>query len=501
MGGAAQRSARSLVEAGGAFYLSRGPCFAAGAPREGARRASYNARMSTPGPEHAATAAAPIAAAERTHAERRAALLERFRAVRRATEALAAPLSEEDCVVQSMPDASPVKWHLAHTTWFYETFVLLPGEAGAEPYQLYHPRYGFLFNSYYETVGARVERPRRGLQTRPSAAEVRAYRAHVDAAVERWLGAELPEVPGRAGSDAPAARLLDVLELGLNHEEQHQELILTDVLHLFSCNPLEPAYAAVEPSHAREPLAPARFVPYPGGVHVIGHSGGDFAFDNEGPAHEVLLRPFELATRPVTCGEYLEFVEGGGYEEPGWWLSDGWELVRTQALRAPLYWRREPRGWTIFSLHGRRPLDPGEPVAHVSFYEADAYARFRGARLPDEAEWEVAARALGPDGAQARPSPSAALRPLPPAAGPDDAPVGLFGGVWEWTRSPYVAYPGFRPAPGALGEYNGKFMCNQMVLRGGSCVTPPGHVRATYRNFFPPAARWQFSGLRLARDA
>ncbi len=388
-------------------------------------------------------------------------------------------------MVQSMPEASPVKWHLAHTSWFFETFVLAPGAAD---YRSFHPRFGFLFNSYYETVGERVERPRRGLQTRPTLAEVRAYRAHVDRAAERWLAA-----PG--AGERP--ELLDVLELGLNHEEQHQALLLTDVKHLFSCNALEPAYAPAAAPGPSGPAAPLRYVLFEGGLRGIGHGGPGFAFDNEGPRHQVHLQPFELASRATTAGEYLEFVEAGGYGEPRWWLSDGWDFVRAQALEAPLYWRRERAGWSVFTLHGRQPLALDEPVTHVSFYEAEAYARFRGARLPRETEWEVAAADAPPEGPLL--DPGAPLHPRAQVAG-QAAPAGLIGGVWEWTQSPYVAYPGFRPAGGALGEYNGKFMCNQLVLRGGSCVTPRGHVRATYRNFFPPGTRWQFSGVRLARD-
>lgn len=417
--------------------------------------------------------------------DRRTSLAGRFERVRAATEALCAPLSPEDAVVQSMPDASPAKWHLAHTTWFFETFVLDAARPERAPF---HARYSYLFNSYYEHVGARHARPSRGLLTRPALEEVRAYRRAIDQEMLAWLSA------------APRARdteLLDVLELGLAHEEQHQELLATDVKHLFSCNPLEPAWrsASAAPASRAEPLAWTRFA---AGLRTLGQRGPGFAFDNEGPAHEVHVAAFELASRPVTCGEFLEFVEGGGYADPRWWLSDGWAWVREHSIAAPAYWRRDGTQWSLFTLAGRRALDPAEPLAHVSYYEADAFARFASARLPREAEWEVAARDLAPEGHFAD---SLTLHPRPTRARSDGAPAALFGDVWEWTQSPYVAYPGYRAAEGALGEYNGKFMANQMVLRGGSCATPPGHMRATYRNFFPPTARWQFSGLRLARDA
>jgi len=418
--------------------------------------------------------------------DRRAELAERFEHVRTATAVLCAPLSPEDAVVQSMPDASPAKWHLAHTTWFFETFVLAGARPGRAPF---HPGYSYLFNSYYENVGARHARPERGLLTRPSLDEVRAYRAAVERELADWLHAA-----PREGD----ARLLDVLELGLAHEEQHQELLVTDVKHLLSRNPLDPVYLAARAptAGAAAPLAWTRFA---AGVRTLGHTGDGFAFDNEGPAHEVHVAAFELASRPVTCGEYLEFVEAGGYRDPRWWLSDGWQWVGASGVEAPGYWRREEDGtWSLFTLAGRRALCEHEPLAHVSSYEADAYARFREARLPREAEWELAAREQPPEGHFAD---SGALHPRATPEREDGTPAALFGDVWEWTQSPYVAYPGYRPAAGALGEYNGKFMANQMVLRGGSCATPPGHVRATYRNFFPPTARWQFSGLRLARDA
>jgi ergothioneine biosynthesis protein EgtB len=404
--------------------------------------------------------------------------------VRAATEALCAPLSPEDMAVQSMPDASPAKWHLAHTTWFFETFLLSDPALG--DYQPFHPSFVYLFNSYYEAVGPRHPRPRRGLLTRPSAADVFRYRAHVDAAVAQRV----------ARLDAIAsARLQPVLELGLNHEQQHQELLLTDIKHAFAQNPLRPAYHDLPA--ARPASVPAlRWVDFDAGLRRIGHAGDGFAFDNEGPRHRAFLEAFALAARPVTCGEYLEFMAAGGYERPQWWLSDGWRARQENGWTAPLYWEREESSWTIFTLGGTRPINPSEPVCHVSYYEADAYARWAGARLPTEAEWETACAELAPDGNLQE---SGRLHPAP--AGSYDRPLAqAFGDVWEWTQSPYVPYPGYCPTAGALGEYNGKFMCNQMVLRGGSCVTPCSHIRPTYRNFFPPEARWQFTGLRLARS-
>jgi ergothioneine biosynthesis protein EgtB len=403
----------------------------------------------------------------------------RYRAVRARTEALSAPLSPEDMVVQSMPDASPAKWHLAHTTWFFETFLLAPRE---RRFAAFHPRYGYLFNSYYDAVGARHPRPERGLLTRPPLSEVRAYRRQVD---ERVLAL------AAGGLDAEGAA---VLELGLNHEQQHQELLLTDVKHAFSENPLRPAYAPPLPLSPR-PAPPLAWVEHEGGLREIGHAGPGFAFDHEGPRHREWLEPFALAARAVTCGEYLAFIEDGGYQRPELWLADGHAAVARHGWEAPLYWERDGERWTVFTLRGPRALDPEEPVAHVSFYEADAYARWAGARLPTEAEWEVVAEGSEEDGAFADGG-----RLHPEVAG-EGRPAQLLGDVWEWTRSAYAPYPGYRPAAGALGEYNGKFMVNQLVLRGGSCVTPAGHVRSTYRNFFYPEARWQFAGVRLCREA
>jgi ergothioneine biosynthesis protein EgtB len=410
-----------------------------------------------------------------------ATLRERFSLVRRATVALRAHLAIEDHVAQSMPDASPLSWHLAHTTWFFETFVLVPWSPG------YRPRdatYGFLFNSYYEAEGERNARARRGTITRPTVAEILRYREHVDAGVLRLLeGVSEPEVLAR-------------VELGIAHEEQHQELMLTDLQHLFSLHPDRPAYrpasAPGEPRRAER----LRWIAFEGGLESFGHDGTGFAFDNEGPRHTAFVAPFELASRPVTCGEFLEFLEGGGYSRPEPWLSDGWDAVRREGWSAPLYWRHDGERWKVFTLRGERALDPAEPVTHVSYFEADAYARWAGARLPDEREWELAAREAEVDGNFVE---DGALHPRP--SPPERGLSAMFGDVWEWTASSYSPYPGYRPASGALGEYNGKFMCNQLVLRGGSCASPRAHLRSTYRNFFPPGARWQFSGLRLARDA
>jgi len=419
------------------------------------------------------------------------ALARRYAAVRAQTLALAAPLSEADCQAQSMPDASPVKWHLAHVTWFFETFVLGAFEPGFRPH---HAAYRVLFNSYYNGVGEQHPRPQRGLLTRPSLAEVKAWRAAVDERVLALLDRTHP------------AALAELVELGLQHEQQHQELLLTDVLHLFSCNPLAPAYRAEAVAIDTGPAAALEWVTFDGGPADIGHDGRGFAFDNEGPRHRQWLAPHALASRPVAQGEWTDFIADGGYGDPRWWLSAGWNWVRETGARAPLYWRGDGAGWTHFTLQGLRPIEPAAPVVHLSLYEADAYTRWRGAqdglplRLPTEAEWEHAA---APRAAEALAAghfvETGALRPRSSKAGADGL-LQLFGDVWEWTASAYLPYPGFRADPGAVGEYNGKFMMNQMVLRGGSCASPREHLRASYRNFFPPDARWQFSGLRLARD-
>ncbi len=402
--------------------------------------------------------------------------------VRRGTESLARPLSPEDQLVQSMPDASPVKWHLAHTSWFFETFVLA-GLAGERS-----PRadYALLFNSYYDGVGPRIARDRRGVVSRPSLEEVRHYRREID---ER-MAARL------ASGRLPADRI-GLVELGLAHEEQHQELILTDVKHALHANPLLPGYrepAAAEVGAAAAP--PLEWACFDEQIAWIGCAAGKgFSFDNERPRHRALVPAFQIAARLVTAGEYLGFMADGGYQRPELWLSDGWAAMRASGWRAPLYWHEREGAWQVYTLRGTRPIDRDAPVCHVSHYEADAFARWARARLPTEFEWEVAAAHRAVDGALAD---SDALHPQP-APGPAGL-VQMFGDCWEWTQSAYGPYPGFQPEAGAVGEYNGKFMSGQMVLRGGSCATPAGHVRSTYRNFFPPAARWQFSGLRLARD-
>ena len=410
-------------------------------------------------------------------------LADLYQKVRAATERLAAPLSPEDCTAQSMADASPVTWHLGHVNWFFETFLLERHAPGYEPPA---PSYRVIFNSYYQDVGPQYPRPRRGLLTRPRFDQVMDYRRHVDGQVTELLD-----------SDRLGAAEAAIVELGLHHEQQHQELILTDVKHLFAQNPLGPSYRSDLPASPTTPPPALRWQHFDTAIRSMGYRGEGFHFDNEAPRHDVLVPGFEIATRPVTCGEYLEFMGDAGYERPELWLSDGWDAVRAEGWRAPSYWERHGAGdWHCSSLEGVRPVDLDAPVAHVSYFEADAYARWAGSRLPSEQEWETAARGQIPRGNFAE---SEFLRPV--TARVNGVPFAqLFGDVWEWTRSPYGPYPGYRPPPGALGEYNGKFMCNQFVLRGGSCATPRLHIRATYRNFFPPAARWQFSGIRLARD-
>ena len=381
-----------------------------------------------------------------------------FRTVRAETERRAAPLGPEDQTVQSMPDASPAKWHRAHSSWFFEQFLLVPHLPG---YKIFDEQFGYLFNSYYVAAGPRHARPNRGLITRPTTEEITAYRLHVDEAVERLL------------ATAPAARLpelLKILEIGMHHEQQHQELLFTDILHAFSCNPLAPAYDEAWQAPQVAPSTPPS-AELPGGIHRIGFSGSGYCFDNETPAHRVFIQPAQISRSLVSNAQWLEFMEDGGYRTSSLWLSDGWNAVEAEQWEAPGYWRKADGAWLSVTLGGLRPVDPNAPVTHVSYYEADAFARWAGKHLPTEAEWETAARANLLDDA--------------------------FGAVWQWTRSAYLPYPGYRAAPGALGEYNGKFMINQMVLRGSSHATPAGHSRASYRNFFYPSARWQFSGVRL----
>jgi ergothioneine biosynthesis protein EgtB len=418
----------------------------------------------------------------------RSAKRERFAAVRTQSESLAANLTPEDQAIQSMPDVSPTKWHLAHTSWFFETFLLGPLDPS---YRVFDPAFAYLFNSYYEAAGPRHPRPERGLLSRPTVDAVGAYRDHVTTGMLRLID---------AAGDAVWREAAPLIELGLHHEQQHQELILMDIKHVFSVNPLLPAYQARRLHALASAAPPARWVEFAGGLHEIGHAGPGFAFDNEGPRHKVWLDPFRLATHPVSCGEYCDFIDDGGYSRPEFWLSDGWATVQQQGWQAPLYWFAEDGEWRLFTLSGERPIEPAEPVCHVSFYEADAFARWAKKRLPTEAEWEVAADDLPlsgnfADGGHFHPCPD----PTPEKREPGLRQ--MIGDVWEWTASPYTPYPRFRPVAGAIGEYNGKFMSNQMVLRGGAAVTPADHMRVTYRNFFPPASRWAFSGLRLAEDA
>jgi ergothioneine biosynthesis protein EgtB len=424
------------------------------------------------------------------------ALRETYDAVRKATIALAKPLSEADCTVQSMPDASPVKWHLAHTTWFFETFVLMPHLAGYHPF---NPAYKVLFNSYYHSVGARHPRAERGLITRPGLQEVLAYRGHVDVAMA-WLMSS--DVLPQNTTASVQAEINALIELGCNHEQQHQELILTDVKHMLSLNPLKPAFQKQWPLTTIQACKPM-WIDVAEGLYEIGHDiehgGSVFAFDNESPRHRVWLDAFQIASQPVTHGDFIAFIDDGGYRRSDLWLSAGWDALTAGGWQAPMYWEQRDGAWLVFTLHGEVPVEPHAPVCHVSFYEAEAYARWAGARLPTEAEWEVSSRPATLNGNFLE---SGALHPLAlREVSSDNILAQAFGDVWEWTRSDYAPYPHFQAAVGALGEYNGKFMSGQYVLRGGSCATPASHIRATYRNFFAPQTRWQFSGLRLARDA
>jgi len=407
-----------------------------------------------------------------------------YSTIRHATETLCEPLAIEDYVIQSMPDASPVKWHLAHTSWFFETFILTRYVATYRPF---HPEFNFLFNSYYESVGPRWSRPARGLLSRPTVEEIYRYRAYVDTYM-----ADL--VASTRASDLAA--LASVMLLGLHHEQQHQELIVTDLKHALAANPLHPVYREALPEQGALPRS--AWIPFPEGMVLLGHDGKGFGFDNEFPRHRVFAPSFRLFSRLVTNAEYQAFIDDGGYQRPELWLSDGWAARKSMEWAAPLYWEQQDQQWFIFTLAGLRELEPDEPVCHLSYYEADAFARWAEARLPTEAEWEIAAATVPIAGHfldEGRFHPAATV-----AAGDCGPLFQMYGDVWQWTASPYLGYPGYQPLTGALGEYNGKFMCNQLVLRGASCATPQTHARPSYRNFFPPDARWQFSGLRLAQD-
>jgi ergothioneine biosynthesis protein EgtB len=420
-------------------------------------------------------------------------LVERYQQVRCFTEQLCEPLITEDYVIQSMPDVSPTKWHIAHVSWFFETFLL----TWADPeYPSYHPQFAYLFNSYYNAVGPRHCRPKRGLISRPTVEETYEYRHYVD---EHMLALLDTLDEQRLVEAAPR------VTLGLHHEQQHQELMLMDIKHVFSQNPLYPVYAERKAASIAT-VPPLEWIPFPEGVYWIGHEGpgysfDSFAFDNEGPRHREFLQPFRLASRLTTNGDYLQFMADGGYERPEFWLSDGWAEVQTQGWKAPFYWEQQDSEWWLMTLNGLRKVDPAEPVCHVSYYESDAFARWSGARLPTEAEWEVASDGMPITGnfvESQRYHPSA----LTGAVSVGDGTLRqMFGDVWVWTQSSYAAYPGYHPAPGALGEYNGKFMCDQYVLRGGCCATSASHMRRTYRNFFPASARWPFTGIRLANNA
>jgi ergothioneine biosynthesis protein EgtB len=401
-------------------------------------------------------------------------LLQRYAAVRRTTETITEGLTPEDQMVQSMPETSPTKWHLAHTSWFFETFILKPNVSN---YRLFHEDFTFLFNSYYKALGSHPNRAFRGLFSRPSLEQVREYRRHVDQHMLKLLAGTVDD------------KIASLTDTGLNHEQQHQELIITDIKHGLWSNPLRPAWRQSLSPDATKP-EPLRWIDFDENLHSIGFAGNGFSFDNETPHHQVFLNRFSIASRLVTNADYLEFIRDSGYSRSNLWLSDGWDIVNAQKWNCPLYWEEHDGRWSTFTTAGLQPLALDEPVCHISYYEADAYAHWAGARLPNEAEWEVAAASQPVEGnflESGRFHPKASNQPH------------FFGDVWEWTSSPYTAYPGFRPAEGALGEYNGKFMVNQMVLRGGSCATPQSHIRATYRNFFPPHARWQFMGLRLAK--
>jgi ergothioneine biosynthesis protein EgtB len=416
---------------------------------------------------------------------RAARLLARFREVRDFSERLCETLEPEDYVVQSIPDVSPTKWHLAHTSWFFETFIL---KVWMPSYRTAVPQYAFLFNSYYNAAGDMHRRDLRGLISRPTVAETYRFRQSIDTHIQELL---------ENADDELLEEMEPVFTIGLHHEQQHQELLVTDIKHVLAQNPLHPVYRKRDERIESQPIAQPNFIEFPETILEIGHGGRGFSYDNEGPRHRALVPAFALATRPVTNGEFIEFIEAGGYRKPEFWLSLGWMTVNEQRWEAPLYWERRDGAWWNFTLAGMRPVDEAEPVTHASYFEADAFANWHGSRLPTEFEWERAAIDLPIEGNFVG---TERFQPAPVEAEPGDKLQQMYGDVWEWTRSAYLPYPGYHAAPGALGEYNGKFMCNQMVLRGGSCATSQNHIRATYRNFFQPEKRWQFSGIRLARD-
>lgn len=421
----------------------------------------------------------------------RESLPQRYLRIRQYSEQICAPLALEDYGIQTMPEVSPPKWHLAHTSWFFETLLLKPF---VQNYQPFNPRFAHLFNSYYDTIGSYHPRAERGLLSRPTVDEIYAYRTYVDEKIADLWGE----------SDHPQREEITMrIELGLNHEQQHQELMLTDIKHIFAYNPLQPVYCDLPTPTGQ--AGQMRWLDFTGGIKEIGHKGASFAFDNEGPRHQVYLADFRLASRLVTNGEYIEFIEAGGYQQSHYWFSDAWKIIRQQNWRAPLYWQLLDDEWWHMTLGGLRKVDAEAPVCHISYYEASAYAQWAGKRLPTEAEWEIAASDLEIEGNfrannLLHPSPTCGSHPVSVEEKHQQSLLQIYGDVWEWTQSPYVAYPGYKPAAGPLGEYNGKFMSSQMVLRGGSCVTPKDHIRPEYRNFFYPHERWQFSGLRLAED-
>ncbi|HEX4204869.1 MAG TPA: ergothioneine biosynthesis protein EgtB [Ktedonobacteraceae bacterium] len=421
---------------------------------------------------------------ERTASPQRNVLLAKYDQVRHFSEQLCEPLETEDYVVQSMPDVSPTKWHLAHTTWFFETFLLMPI---VPAYSSPHPGYAYLFNSYYNSLGKRHARPMRGVISRPTVRETYDYRHYVDQHVHEFV---------ERCDEEQLARIMPILTLGIHHEQQHQELMVTDIKHVLSCNPLHPVYKAREQA-LQLPVPALQWIDYPEGLVMVGYDGHDFAYDNEGPRHKQFVQPYQLASRLTTNREYLAFIEDGGYQDPLLWLSSGWNTVQAEGWEAPMYWEQVDGRWYVQTLSGFHEVSMDEPVCHVSYYEADAFARWSDARLATEAEWEVAAQQVSLEGNFAD---SGTYHPAPLQASLQGQPAQMYGDVWEWTQSAYLPYPGFKPAPGAVGEYNGKFMCNQFVLRGGSCATSLSHIRPTYRNFFPPDARWQFMGIRLARE-